>query len=756
MNEKRIVFLISVIFVLGVLLIVRLVQLQLIHGEEHRNTAENIRLKKTLIRGQRGSIVDRNGVELAREDAVWELRMNYWIFIEPENILQRLYYVGEKNSGFTENEFKELSKILIEISEYRKNRSINRRNRFFDTWEKRQHRLILKEINFTLARLANLLVVDVSLLKSKIEHLLEEINSVFYESSNRITEKYSKLVKLGSSSGYWNDLARAERREQKQIEKRKYQDNPLILVSEIDSDILETILELEWLFPGISGVPKLNRKYPLGSVASHLIGYLREIERIGFNIEEGKDFKLTDSPHFNKEMQFAVNNVGESFIFRHFRDEREFREKSKRVIFKIPVGVTGSEKFFNDRLRGKYGYAVIEKDVRERSKKVLDDVPPEASKPLKLTIDSRLQRAAEESLRWYFENGNPEGCAGAAVVMNVYTGEILILASFPNYDLNKLMGQTKEDKEYRKKLFSNEVTGKPLFNRALHATVPPGSVFKILTSIAAVQEVVLDGPEFWDEKEFTTKWDVAKRYRASGFTDHHSWGKLYLAKAIEVSCNPFFHEQAHNVGYNKMWNWANIFGFGEKTGAKLAEFNPWRKKRNGEFYNWLYPLAPCSKLESALNGIGQGKLLVTPLQVCRFMCAVATKGNLPTPVILHEDIGAAQIKHIEVEEAGWDSIHTGMKNVVFGRYGTARRNKLLKKYKVAGKTGTAQTGRKKNGKELNFGWFAGFAPYDNPVIAFAVYIEDTFDSGANSAGKVAGEILKSIAENSEYSEIFEK
>ena len=184
-------------------------------------------------------------------------------------------------------------------------------------------------------------------------------------------------------------------------------------------------------------------------------------------------------------------------------------------------------------------------------------------------------------------------------------------------------------------------------------------MFKILTAIASVSthDPILQGPDFWYDKEFGRVWDIARdRYhQRKGFTDHAAYGRLNLETAIEVSCNSFFHEMAYNLGYDKMWAWANTFGFGEKTGAKLPEYNAWRNRSDGGIYNWLYPTTPSNPLEVALNGIGQGRLRVTPLQVARFMAAVATKGTLTTPIILLEDGGLAEQKYIDgINPAGWD------------------------------------------------------------------------------------------------------
>ena len=722
----------------------------------HRSRAENIRLSKVLIHPQRGNITDRNGKIIAREDALWEVRMNYWLFTEPANVLDRVNYLGYEKSGFTKQEFTELNEILQKINKYRANKKNSKSASFFRTWELRQHGLLRREVRNNLKTLALLMNTPFERLNAKYERVESEIICEIEEKSERMTEKYNRVFKLGASSGFWEDLARDERRKDDNRNNWRFQDNPLVLVREIEKDTLETLQELDWLFPGIQGVPMLKRTYPYSECGSHLIGYLREIQRIGFDMPDGEKFDLTKSPYFKHEIQKAIDDIGEEYILRYFRSVDDFEQRFRRDVFRTEVGVIGVEKFFNDRLQGKYGNTIVECDVKGRTRNVIDDISPESSDDLQLTIDMDMQKSAEDALKSYFDEGNPKECAGAVVMLNVYTGEILAMASFPTYDLQKLMGYSDEDKAYRQKLFAGELPGKPLFNRALHATVPPGSVFKILTAIAAVQEKELHAPDFREEKEFGLKWDVAKKYKAPGFTDHGAFGQLNLVQAIAYSCNQFFHEQAYRLGYNKLWYWANQFGFGEKTGVKLPEYAAWRKRRDGSDYNWLYPMCPNSDniLESALNGIGQGRLLVTPLQVARFMCAVATRGNLPTPTILLEDAGFSDIKHIKMIEAGWDAIHKGMVGCVEDGRGTARTIRSLRQFKVAGKTGTAQTSRKLDGKKLNFGWFAGFAPHDNPMIAFSVYIEDTYDTGADSAAIVAAKVLNAVAESEEFSQYF--
>ena len=213
MNEKRIIFLISLIFFFCLILLSRLAHLQIVQGEMHRNRAENIRLSKVLIHPQRGNIVDRNGQVIAREDALWEVQMNYWLFTEPANVLERVNYLGAEKSGFTVKEFSEINEISRKIIKYRANKKVSKSRSFYDTWELRQHELLRREVRNNLKLLAVVMNVPYEELSEKFKRVEAEVNAEIAEKSERLTEKYYRICKLGASSGYWEDLARAERRE---------------------------------------------------------------------------------------------------------------------------------------------------------------------------------------------------------------------------------------------------------------------------------------------------------------------------------------------------------------------------------------------------------------------------------------------------------------------------------------------------------------------------------------------------------------
>lgn len=750
MPQARISVLIALVVVAAAILTGRLVQLQMIEHDRHAQRAETVRMRKILVPGRRATILDRQGRVLAVDEPRWDLHLNYWLFTEPENILARIEYRGGV-PGFTPAETAQLLAILQPLAAKKADRHVSRPKRFRETWPGRMHPLVRREIEATVVQLAGILATPIEPMRAHLQRIEAEVNALLAEKTQKETEQYLTIVRLGSNVGHWDDLAREERRRERNAVAWRYQTNPLIFAQDLDRRRVETVVELDRVFCGMSFEPRAHRRYPLGATLSHVLGYLREVDRIGFTPASGESDSPLNSPHFRAILQRAIADVGDEFVSAHFRSEEYFERAFRWRLMNCPSGVVGLERFYDGRLQGRFGASVVERDVHARLQRKIDEVQPAASPDVRLSVDVAVQQAAEQALAEIFARTE---CPGAAVMIDARTGEILAIASFPNFDLNRLMGRSADDRAYMHDLFANgDEHRQPMFNRAVHATVPPGSVFKIITGIAAAESGVTRGPDFYGTCPCTGVWQGRGRVGFSrGFTCHggQGCGNLSLVTALERSCNIYFHDVADRMGYARLRDWSEKFGLGEKTGVDFSEFDPWRTSRDGRLDNRFYPVSPATRAEAALNGIGQGKMLVTPLQIARVMAGVAMEGALPTPHLLRGEGEFAPTYVADVRPEVWQATKEGLRRVVVGAQGTARDIRDLRRFRAAGKTGTAQTGRKVDGRDLHYAWFSGYAPAEAPVVAFAVYVEDTTDYGGTIAAPVAVKMLEALAQTDDY------
>ncbi|MGE3854409.1 MAG: peptidoglycan D,D-transpeptidase FtsI family protein [Planctomycetota bacterium] len=767
--QQRIPLLIALTTGAMFLLVGRLAWLQVGEYDKHSLRAESIRLTRTLVPGRRASIVDRYGRTLAADEAVWDLQLNYWLFTEPENVLDRIAWRGGVVPGMTAQQTAELVAHLQHEKAIRDDRRISRIRRFELTWPGRLTPLVRAERRSALQQLAAIVGGDAATIEACLARVEEEVLRTQSDTKMRETDRYQRIVRLGSSPAFWNDEGRLERAAQrKRIRERveagetpeaaqaaeeavplHMQDEPLIIATGLERQAVETVIELDQLFAGISAEPRSRRVYPAGPLAAHILGYLREVERIG------GARKPEESASFRRLIDEAESDVGEAFIREHFHGDDGFELAFHRQLLQMPAGVTGLERWYQDRLCGRFGASVLERDVHRRTQRVLDETDPEAAPDLRLGLDAdALACARDELSRVYERIGSP----GAVVAIDVWTGEILAMASFPDFDLDRLMGRTDADREYMIDLFKRgQELGSPMFNRALHASVAPGSVFKVLTAMAGATNGLIVGPDYMGTCRCEGVWQGREALGLRhGFTCHggNGCGDLDLAHALERSCNIYFHDLAFKLGYDPLRAMAQRFGFGEQTGVDASELATWIRNRDGSMGNRQLPPTAASKAEAALMGIGQGRLLATPLQIARFMAAVATEGRLPTPMLAISEPGSEPVQIDGLDTGVWAPIHRGLEEVVEGPHGTARTVSLLRRLHAAGKTGTAQTSRKRDGKELNYAWFAGYAPADLPRIAFAVYIEDTFLAGGQVAAPVAAAVVDCLAASPDYADSF--
>ncbi|MHC4182345.1 MAG: penicillin-binding transpeptidase domain-containing protein [Planctomycetota bacterium] len=434
------------------------------------------------------------------------------------------------------------------------------------------------------------------------------------------------------------------------------------------------------------------RWYTHGSLAPHIIGYVGKLNE-----------KETDSYNFKKRW---FDSLGKDSKF-----ESDYFSY-KALLTDVLVGKSGIEKVCNSRLMGIPGekFEEITLDNLVVNKLILEK-PPTPGNSIFLTIDSKLQGIAEKAI------GNQKG---SVVLMDPWNGEIIAMATSPGYNLNTL------GKDYDANIKNPD---KPFLNRPIQSTLPPGSIFKIVTAIAALEENKIN------EKSHVTCYGSVKLGRAT-FRCHSKQGHglMNIEEGIQYSCNVFFFETAKKLGGPLLKKWAGKLGIGSVTGIEL----PYEKKGNIPKIRATY--------ETLNMSIGQGALLVTPLQIAKVMATVANGGWQIKPhllqkitdhennVLLNND--SKPTEKVNISTKNLDIIKRALQKVV--EAGTARRTGL-KEFHAAGKTGTAQTIR----DDRNHAWFAGFVPFENPKYCFAAVIEHTPGHGSTKAGPV---ILKLVSE----------
>ena len=462
--------------------------------------------------------------------------------------------------------------------------------------------------------------------------------------------------------------------------------------------------------PGVEVRARAVRHYPYGELFAHALGSVRRI---------------------SEEDQARLDRVRYSAT--------EF------------VGKTGVEQYYEDALHGTVGYRRVETDARGRIRRVLDEVPPEPGHRLTLHLDAELQQAAWDAL------GDRRG---AIVAIDPATGGLLALVSKPAYDPNLFVNGLSAG-VYRSLVRSPD---KPLFNRALAGQYAPGSTFKPIVGLAGLQAGAAD----WD----TTILDRGA-YRLPGQDRvYRDWtwrkggggghGEVDLRKAIYRSTNVYFYDLAHRMGVEPLAAFARRFGLGQDTDVDLpgaaSGLMPdpeWKRRVRGEIW---YPG------DSVNLGIGQGNLLVTPLQLAAMTATIARRGERRPPRVLFATDGpiaelpeqARVLPPVQLtDRRDWERMIDAMEAVVhraegYGENGTAWYyiGRDIH-YRMAGKSGTAQVveipqGQEYDAEELDeyhrkHAWFIAFAPADDPQIAVSVLVEN---GGGGSA--VAAPVARSV------------
>ena len=454
---------------------------------------------------------------------------------------------------------------------------------------------------------------------------------------------------------------------------------PLTIWRDVDFETLARFSEHEAELDGFSCEETVERHYPFGALASHLIGYV------------GRD-----------------------------RGYAEAGDERYNIYQKEMRGRAGLEFYYDSFLRGVPGEKKVLVDARGFAMREWNVVAEQCGLDLKLTLDIDLQQIVEEQLK---------GCKGACVVIDPRDGEVLAMASSPTFDPNRFVPVLSTELYNR---YASD-PDKPLLNRAVGGTYAPGSTFKPITAIAGMKtghstdiKYECTGSFYLGEMELR----CARRW---------GHGELDLKGAIMRSCNPYFCNLGMEAGTNAIISVARAFGLGRGTGidfsvdaAGVVPDAQWKMRTYHE--KWYSG-------DLAQMSIGQGMLLVTPLQMARIAGALGT-GKLVVPH-LKEDIPVVEEK-LPYPDWIFKAVREGMYMVVAGdgsERGPAWRAGDGVEVTVAGKTGTAEIGR--GAKRRKNTWFIAYAPVEDPTVALAVIIENG-ESGGSTAAPKAGAILKEI------------
>ncbi len=461
-----------------------------------------------------------------------------------------------------------------------------------------------------------------------------------------------------------------------------------------------------WRYPGVEVKARLFRDYPYKELTSHVLGYIGRINQ--------KDQEQLD------DEDKSTNYKGTNYI-----------------------GKTGLEAVYEDDLHGQVGFEEVETDSGGRAIRSLRRTPPVNGNNLKLALDIRLQEVADKLF------GNRRG---ALVAIDPQTGGVLAFLSKPGFDPNLFI----DGIDSQSWAALNSDWQKPMINRALRGTYPPGSTFKPFMSMAALETHSIGMHDVRPAPAFFTLPGSSHQFRDSNKNGN---GSANLAKAIQVSSDTFFYKLAWDMGIDKIAPTVGQFGLGRPTGIDLdgeasgvLPTKEWKAKRFARYkeeYRRWYPADVVS------IGIGQGFNAYTPLQMANAVAILANDGVAYKPHLVQEVVDAKSGKSRLVEARpdrtlpfkleNFEYVKTAMQSVLKPG-GTAWRLGIGLPYTMAGKTGTAQVVAIKQGAKYNasalaeqyrdHSWFVAFAPVDKPRIAVAVIVENA-GFGAAAAAPIA-------------------
>lgn len=472
---------------------------------------------------------------------------------------------------------------------------------------------------------------------------------------------------------------------------------PVPVLFELTEEQIARIAVNQFRLPGVEVVAQLVRHYPQGEHFAHSVGYMGRINE--------KELKSLDTVAYS-----GTHHIGK----------------------------TGIERFYEPELHGQVGYEEVETNARGRVLRVLKRIDPVPGKDIVLSLDIKLQQAAEQALA---------GRRGALVAMDPSTGEVLAMVSQPSFDPNLFVTgiSFKAYAELRDSI------DRPLFNRVLRGLYPPGSTIKPAVAIAGLDTGVVNAgtrvfdPGYYQLPNFDHKYRNWNR-TGDGWVD--------LDTAIMRSNDTYFYDLAHKMGIDRLSTYLNRFGIGQKVSLDMFEEAPglmpsreWKRVARKQVW---YPG------ETLILGIGQGYMQATPLQLAQSTALIANKGKWNRPRLAKTIEGVPPVDDNPMDDivlrdpADWAKVTHGMEQVMQGARGTARKAAAGAQYRIAGKSGTAQVVAIKQGEKYDrskvqerhrdHALFVGFAPAQSPKIVVSVMIENG-EAGSGVAAPVVRQVM---------------
>lgn len=663
-NRIRYNIITILVYLIGIVLLAQLFNLQIIHGAEYRETS-NVRLtRESVLKADRGNIKDNTGTLLAGVEAqntivLYKTKVSNQVL--NDTILRLINLLSQNGDKYVDN-------FLMDVNPYR-----------FKLTEEESQKKWKKANNINADATAE---ETFNYFKNKYEITTDNV-----EDARKIMAIRYEISYQGYSNTKSIQIAQNISR------------NTLLEIKERNSD-----------FPGVEITEEPKRVYPLGNTASHIIGRIGRIEE-----EELK----------GNEDTYDQNDI---------------------------IGKSGIEYVFEEFLKGKNGVKQIDMDVEGTITNEYIAKEAVAGNDVILTIDSKLQATAEQALKNNIEriaNGafgkaSPAD-AGVAVVLNVKTGEVLAMASNPDYNPSAFVNGIDEN------TWNYYINGdtKPLENKAISAMYSPGSTYKMVTALAGLETGAITTTDKIRDTGIYRKYNSSwKCWKISGH------GYLDVSNAIERSCNYFFYELGDRVGIDTLAKYSYYLGLGHKTGIELKGEIPGVLASNEIAKQENRVWNPGETISAA---IGQSYNTFTPIQMAKYVAMVANRGKKLDVTIVKSIIrpDGSEIPRNEYEskvseklgltpdnteemsfnETNIQAILEGMRGVTSESGGTAYSTFRDFDIEVGGKTGSAQTGVE--GKTN--AWFVGFAPFDNPEIAIVVFVRNGGSGGYTA--EVARDII---------------
>ena len=634
----------TIIYIIGIILLIQLFNLQIVHGEEYRETSNSRLTRESVVRAARGTIKDRTGIELVRTETGYSVEIYSTKVSDEElnNSIKRFVEILESNKDeFVDN-------LPIEVDPFKFTMDSEEEQK---TW--------------------------------KTNNSIDE-NADAEQTFNALKEKYEITEED-------NETARKIMAVRYEITRNGYSNTKSVIIArDISNTSAVQIREQNAKLSGMNVVTEPIVSYTSGSLASHVLGYVGAIS--------AEEYETRKDTYRNDDI----------------------------------IGKDGIQKVFEEYLKGTDGIKQVDMTVDGAITSEYISEEAIAGSDVILTIDANLQKVAEDALEQNIKDiaagkygEEYDADAGAVVVMNVNTGEILAMASYPDYNPGR----------YAEEYDADDESGKYM-NRAISGVYAPGSTFKMVVASAGLDTGEITTSTLINDNGIYPYGDrqACWYYRSYGV----GHGYLNLTQAIKYSCNYFFYDLGYRLGIDTIAEYAGYYGLGKRTGIELlgeergtVASREYAESRGNGWY-----------ISDTLSAaIGQSYNSFTPIQMARYISMVANGGkNVDVTLIksiinpdgtevskeeieshTKETIGTEnEVKEdLDISEENLDAIRKGMKGVTSEPGGTAYSTFSDFDIDIAGKTGSAQTGIEGEAH----GWFVGFAPYENPEIAVVVFVE---------------------------------